>query len=176
MFYKYVYQYSSLTFISDRALWGNSWQIMEKSVPTMLIARKNMSVSEGKQQTIMAWKNNMTKASEHNVRCKDVIIQVSISIIHISSTFAGPGFRIGPFPEAWVSRSGATLKDGVSTLSWVWPFGSQHFNCQAKTQVERIWLSQQLVPASPISQKCSNVYIQRKKITSRLSTIIRRSW
>lgn len=68
---------------------------------------------------------------------KDVII-LSIYIIHISSTFIGPGFGIGPFPEAGVSCSGATLKDGVSTLCWIWPFGSQDFHRQAETQVETL--------------------------------------
>lgn len=40
------------TLISIRARCGNSWPIMEKSVPTMLMAKKNMSVSGGgkKQQ------------------------------------------------------------------------------------------------------------------------------
>lgn len=38
----------NFTLISALALWGNSRPIKEKSVPTILIAKKNMSVSGGK--------------------------------------------------------------------------------------------------------------------------------
>lgn len=65
-FIKYVNLCTSPTFISDRALWGNSWQIIEKSVPTMLIARKNMSVSDGKKQKNQGIKNKLPEQHNNN--------------------------------------------------------------------------------------------------------------
>lgn len=39
----------------------------------------------------------------------------------VRQTFVGPGLDVCPLPEARVGGCGATLKDWVSIISWIWP-------------------------------------------------------
>lgn len=94
---------------------------MEKSVPTMLTARKNMSVSDGTSMK-MQFKHRTKRFHVH---------------LNMKPTFTGPRLRVGPLPETGVGGGGATLKDGVSILDDVWPFGSLDFHCQAETRDQR---------------------------------------
>lgn len=115
-----------LTLISERALWGNSWQIIVKSVPTMLTARKNMSVSGGQ--------NNKAR---HVKSLSDRQFKL-IQVWNRGRTFSRPGFGVAAFPEAWISGGGATLKYGVPFLNKVGSFGSLDFHRQAENHRDGI--------------------------------------
>lgn len=54
-------------------------------------------------------------------------------VVVVRQTFVGPGLNVCPLPEARVGGCGATLKDGVSIISWVGPFLPQDLHRQTGT-------------------------------------------